>query len=150
MAEIAAAISVVGSLIFVGIQLRQSTAATVVGNTQAMVQVRTTLAMAFATDKDLAEEQLKSMHPDVVPFVTYDVGRTQFGTWIMATFRSTEVWFLQWRDGQLAEELWHGNREAMKRQFSTNQFVSEYWVNNKNVFSLGFQQEVEDIQREGI
>jgi hypothetical protein len=150
IAEIAAAIAVIGSLIFVGVQLRQSTAATVVGNSQAMVQVRTTLAMALATNSELAALQQQGLHPDVREAIGPKPGQNQIGVWIMATFRSTEVWFLQWRDGQLSDELWQGNRAALKGFFRSHQSVSDYWATSRDVFAPGFQREVDEMQREAI
>ena len=148
MAEIAAAVAVIGSLIFVGIQLRQSTAATVVGNAQSMVQVRTTLAMALATSSELAALHQKGLHPDVRELLEPKPGQNMLGVWTLATFRSTEAWFLQWRDGQLSDELWLGNRESLKSYFRSHLSASEFWVNGRQSFSPDFQLEVDSLQRE--
>ena len=148
IAEIVAAIAVVGSLIFVGIQLRQSTAATVVGNSQAMVQVRTNLAVALATNSDLAALHQQGLYPDVRQTFVANPGQNQIGVWTMATFRSTEVWFLQWRDGHLSDELWQGNRETLKRYFSSHQSVTQFWTNNRPIFAPDFQLEVDKLAQE--
>jgi hypothetical protein len=79
-----------------------------------------------------------------------DPGRHQIGLWIMATFRSTEVWYLQWRDGQLSDELWLGNREAVKWSFISHQITSDYWAANRGVFAPDFQREVDELQRAAI
>ena len=83
MAEIAAAIAVIGSLIFVGIQLRQSTAATVVGNAQSVVQVRTSLAMALATNSELAALHQDGLHPDVRASLNPTPGQNMIGVWTL-------------------------------------------------------------------
>jgi hypothetical protein len=150
IAEIVAAFAIVGSLIFVGIQVRQSTAATVVGNAQSMVQVRTTLAMALATNSELATLHQDGLHPDLKPLFNPEPGQNMIGIWTMATLRSTEAWFLQWRDGQLSDELWLGNRESLKGYFRTHQSISDFWVRGRVAFSPDFQREVDAVQREAI
>ena len=150
IAEIAAAVAVVGSLIFVGIQLRQSTAAAITGNAQSMVQVRTDLALAMATNPELAALHQEGLHPGMRELIAPKPGQNMINLWTLATLRSTEAWFMQWRDGQLSDELWSGNRESLKSYFRSHQSVSDLWVNGRASFSPDFQTEVDTLQREAV
>ena len=68
VSEIVASFAIVGSLIFVGIQVNQNTNATRVSNAQAAMQVWSDHAMAMATSESLAQAYVAGINPEILEF----------------------------------------------------------------------------------
>ena len=102
--EIVSAIAVIASLIFVGVQLRQATAAIRASSSQAHSGLYTDLVDSIIDNADFARlwsvglsDPKKLKEDEWVRFVAY----------ASALFRMYESSRVQWLNGRLDEEHWH-------------------------------------------
>lgn len=104
VAQIVSAIAVIASLIFVGVQLRQATAAIQASSSEAHAALYTELVHSIIDNADFARiwatglNDPKSLsNEDWVRFVAY----------ASALFRQYESTRVQWLKGRLDDEHWH-------------------------------------------
>jgi hypothetical protein len=125
--EFAGAVSIVLSLIFVGMEVRQNTAAIRTSTVQAIADQDTTINLAFATDDELARLLTKAY---------LDSGATQtdtgnmsvaeevrLGMAIRAALRRVENIYLHVQAGVLEPEA----LDRVGYGFYTVDFMREYW-----------------------
>ena len=113
ISEIIASFAIVGSLIFVGIQVSQNTDATKISNAQAALSSWNEVSLASATNDGITQGLFDGMHPELKQYLVID--ETQFRTfsWFDAGFKAVEVNYLQWLEGNLSDDLWHGYRASI-------------------------------------
>jgi hypothetical protein len=110
-AQIVSAVCVIASLIFVGFQLRQATAAIRASSSQAHSELYTALVQPIINDGDFArifstgvDDPSSLGREEWVRFVAYS----------SALFRQWESSRVQWRNGRLDADHWHTiERQAM-------------------------------------
>jgi hypothetical protein len=107
IAEIVAAFAIVGSLVFVGFQLQQNTAALSVTATQSNTQAWHATALAQATNPQLVE----ALH--AVDDGTASPAEIQ-QAFMMRTviLKTIETSYHLWIDGHMSDELWAATRES--------------------------------------
>ena len=151
ISEIVAAFAIVGSLIFVGIQVNQNTDAIRVSFIQSAMESWNTHAMAMATDEDLSEAFFNSVHPELIDKfdLTFNTTDGRLGMWISATFRTIETLFLEWQAGNLPDDVWHGYRAGMVRSFAFNRAFSDEWQANRDQFTPAFRAYGDALLKEG-
>jgi hypothetical protein len=124
IAEITAAFAMIASLLFVGIQVRQNTAATQVSNSQASLHAWTDLTTSMSSDEGLSQIYVDSFYPDAS---TTDRDSLRLNNWVAAHLKTVEWNYLQWLDGNLSDDLWHGYRGAITLQWSLSSQFKEFW-----------------------
>ena len=120
IAEIVTAIAVVCSLVYIGFELHLNTIETRSANIQAMAAHSQTLALAVATNPDLAKtlgvplEELTGSQ-----FI-------QIRTILAAALRAAETAFILHADGMLDERYWRGKAEEILL-FMENKGWQQQW-----------------------
>jgi hypothetical protein len=104
LAQIISAIAVIASLVFVGVQLRQATAAIRGSSSQAHSALYTELVRSIIDNADFARIwSIGLTDPDALAEDEW----TRFVAYASALFRLYESSRVQWLNGRLDEEHWH-------------------------------------------
>jgi hypothetical protein len=141
IAEIVAAFAIVMSLVFVGIQLQQNTAAMGVENRQSAMNAWINVGLAVATNESLSDKLDKGSYP---VYRQVDSKR-QVLNWVSTQLNITEHQYLQFLDGNLSEETWKGFKEALHLNFRGSQLYNEYWRFGRQYHSSRFQSLVDEL-----
>ena len=104
VAQIASAIAVIASLIFVGFQLRQATAAIRASSSVAHAALYTELVHSIIDSADFAQIWRKGL-PD--PSSLTEDEWVRFVAYASALFRQYESSRVHWQNGRLDDEHWH-------------------------------------------
>ena len=135
LAEVLGIVSVVGSLIFVALEIRQNTAAVRSATIQAISEQSYDNGITLAENAELRAAiraaQTNSLTDDQREQLDYLLG---------ATLRLQQNRYLQSRLGILDEEtlLEIGTQEAYR-----NAYFADYWRRNRAVYSEGFREYIE-------
>jgi hypothetical protein len=147
IAEIGAAFAVVGSLLFVGIQLRQNTYAMQISNAQAGITSWNAQALVVVENEDFAQAMSDDTFPELMATQSDVVGlRLMF--WSQAALRTVETLYLQWRAGNLSDELWMGYRAGITRSFTFLRTYNDTWALYRTSVSADFRSYVDGLQKE--
>ena len=125
IAEIFGAVAVVVSLIYVGVQLKQNTAAIQAQTSQQIMATYSDAQFAILGDEALAPLFVKVNSGQPLSAVESE----KLGTWAHIVFSNWEQSYRSHQNGLLAEEVW----AAWDIYFRWNMeypFVREAWVNN--------------------
>jgi hypothetical protein len=139
VAEIGAAIAVVGSLIFVGIQLRQGNEATLASNAQAALNSWNQMSLLLATDDRLLTIQQKGTHPDFDGHVP-DEDEVRYNYYKVAGMKAIESNFLQWQDGNLSDDMWQSFGVGLVDLFAYSTDWHRYWEQNQQYHPASFRE----------
>ncbi len=135
IASIVAAFSVVISLIFVGLQVRQSTIATRASAAQAVHS-------NFAAWYTSVQNQPDVLAISIKGFREYqrltEIEKAQFITVFMSFSLYHQDAYLKWKDGSLSPDLWRG-WESVSMNLFTNNGGKEFWAERGYMFSQSFQ-----------
>jgi hypothetical protein len=137
-------LAVLGSLIFVGFQLRQNTQAVRAGASQAHSHNWLQITMQVVESGDFARvwrlgvEDIESLTDDE---------RVRFYAYAGAALRFFEGARLQWRHGQLDKEHWH-NVEKTATDFAATSGFKSYWAARHHWLSPEFQNWYESLSKE--
>lgn len=142
LAQIVSAIAVIASLIFVGFQLRQATAAVRASSSQAHSELYTALVQPIISDGDFArifsigvDDPSRLDREEWVRFVAYS----------SALFRQWESSRVQWRNGRLDADHWHTiERQAMS--MSALAGIQAAWKVRGHMFTQEFRQWFESLE----
>jgi hypothetical protein len=134
ISQIAAAIAIFASLIFVGIQLRQNTRAVRVSTAQAHFTMWHSVSTPLVEDAEMARiwQQALSDFDGLT-----DQERIRFIVLVGNVFRFYESSRIQWRRDQLDSEFWHGV-EVNIREFATQPGIQKFWKIRKHWHSIEF------------
>jgi hypothetical protein len=149
IAEIVASFAIVGSLIFVGIQVSQNTDATRISNSHAALDSWNEITLAMAADKELTQSNLDGVYPELREHMPSDVGEERIYVWLNAGIKAVEHNYLQWLDGNLSDELWRGYRMSMVDMFVYFRSVNDFWSDRKQTYSEPFQLLMDKLVVEG-
>lgn len=148
IAEILSAIAIVASLIFVGIQISQNTDATRISNAQSALNSWNDVSLALATDDGLQKAIWEGTYPELRVGSQGSKERLRYISWLFAGVKAVENNFLQWRDGNLSDDLWHGYRENMLQMAIGSVGLADYWAANAYTHSEPFQAFMDEIFEE--
>ena len=147
ISEIVAAFAIVGSLIFVGLQLNQNTEALEHSATQANATNWQDILLTMATNEGLQDTWLRtlSVKGDFESLET-DRDTIRMVFFVQALMRSLEFDYHQWLDGNLSDERWATTRSGLLNVLAIQPGVREVWVNTRNVnFSPTFSAMVDEV-----
>ncbi len=140
LAEIIGAIAVVVSLVYVGLGVRQNTAAVQVANHQVLVAMdmdkNSWLRDAdFAATFVLAQNHLEQLSP---------VQLIQISTFVADTFNAWEFAYITFRNGAIEENIWNG-WDAFYRSELEREPFRWFWRQNRSGFSPEYRAYVDAI-----
>lgn len=104
VAQIISALAVIASLIFVGFQLRQATAAIRASSSVAHAALYTELVHSIIDNADFAQIWCRGLSD---PKALTESEWVRFVAYASALFRQYESSRVQWRNGRLDDEHWH-------------------------------------------
>ena len=131
--ELVGFVSVIASLIFVGMEIRQNTTAVRGATNQAISDQATELYLAIATDRNLASLTVKLY--DGVSRKDFDpIDDMQLFLTVMTGLRRVENIFLQLEDNILDERAF----DMIGLSFYRSNYGREIWETNKQFFDRKF------------
>jgi len=143
--ELIGAVTVVITLLYLAIQIRQNSQAVKNSAAQALLSElngslrvassEPTTARAVILGQTLFEELSEE-------------GRAQFITWMFAWMRTIEQAYFQYVQGYIDEEIWEGQM-AHLRQLTHASAVKEWWSHRRCFFSKRFQNYVDQLDAPG-
>jgi len=132
--EIVATVAVLGTLIYVGVQLRQNTLTVKVAAGQAHIDAYNNLIDKITSNNSMMESWVKSAE-------NFDILSTMEQAQVLAfigvMFRNYEGAFIQWTEGVLDKRLWQGINRSMADQYA-HEAVCVFWSLRKHWFSDEF------------
>lgn len=134
VSEIIATVAVVGSLIYVGVQLRQNTLTVKLAAGQAHIDAYDDLIDKITSNDSMMESWVKSAEN----FDTMNkVEQVQVLAFVGVMFRNFEGAFIQWTEGALDKRLWQGINRSMADQYA-HAAVRIFWSLRRHWFSDEF------------
>ena len=146
ISEIIASIAIVASLVFVGVQLNQSARATSISNAQAAQSSWSEHGLAIATNPHLSRKFTEEMYPGLRELSEFDAEQMAMLQWTSVAFRAVESNFLQWRNGDLSDEIWWGYENGMFFNFVAFRNFNDYWDSNRGRQLPEFRDYFDDMQ----
>ena len=145
LGNVVAAVAVVASLVFVGLQTRQNTRAVRNATSQAHSQLYADINALLIEHADMARiwrlglADLTGLKPDE---------RIRFVAFASTVFRYYESSYVQWRRGQLDAEHWHMIAHQAV-DFMGQPGIQAWWTMRRQWHSDAFRQWVEGLARSG-
>jgi hypothetical protein len=144
LAQIAGVLLVLGSLVFVGAQIRQQTLATKAQTEQAIAANWTALGALISENAEPFTAGLLSTDPKFSQLG--DADRMRFLTVIFGLFKHYENMFLQYRKGRIDEADWAPWSNHIEMYFH-QPGVQSWWSIRKAAFSPAFRAYLDATQR---
>ena len=123
IAEIASAAAIVSTLIFLILEVRAGTEATIAANRQSLAGRTEALLLAAATSPELSRVRAKLAANETLTDEEYH----HFSAFTGAGLRLSEEAYLQYRDGQLDEEYWLTRGENLVASRLESSVAREMW-----------------------
>jgi hypothetical protein len=143
ISQIAAALCVVGSLIFVGLQIRENSRAVRSATAQAVHDNYGTWYTALAGNDEALAVSAKGF-VDLGSLTPAE--KAQFVCVFMAFLSHSQNAFHQWREGHLSDGLWRG-WEALMMNLVNTPGGAAFWQERGYVFGQEFQDHVAEIMK---
>jgi len=141
VAEIIAAVAVVLSLVYVGLQINQNTAAVQASTHLSLIAYGRDQAEILVTNPDLAALVAKA---NAAPSTLTKLEKDrffEFTTWTMSVW---EAAFLFWKDGLMNDNLWTAY-EAYYGELSQHPGMKLFWKETREIWEKEFMQHVDKI-----
>lgn len=145
LGEFISSIAVLGSLIYLGVQIRRSTETARMATYRSIVSDFGSMNLTMAADPELsylyvqALEQFDELEPSQ---------KARMSQLFYLTFRSFENMFYQHQKGYLEDEVWLGWERLMVSYFYRPGFHA-WWEMRREVFSLSFAEFLENAELKG-
>lgn len=143
VAEIIGALAVVISLLYVGASVNQNTAATMVSNHQALVQMDSDNNSWLKDAEFAALVQIGNSGTGELSAAQ----RAQYMTWNANFFNDWEFSFITHNNGMLADNIWNG-WDGFHRNRLRRSGVQEFWASGRMNFSPEFTEYVDSVLAE--
>ena len=140
ISEIIGTVAVVISLIYVGLQIKQSTIVARSTARQAVTELMLQSSTNLVDDATLAAAFIKDLKGEQLD----PVDRLRLFGRAYAAMRNWENMHYQYRTGMLTEDEWRGFRKNLEAVFEWPS-IRTYWENEKQFYSPAFRAEVESI-----
>jgi hypothetical protein len=145
-AEIIASIAVIASLIYIGREVSQNTAAMRTAAAQASVNaVNDYVGLINSADKlaDILHEGARGLSSlqggDLIRFMAFNE----------QSFIACQSYYLQWKDGTLDDRLWQLHRQTALEQLS-QPGQQEFWSLRRHWFFPEFVDYIENLESSGV
>ena len=139
LAEIVGAGGVIGSLIYVGLQIRKNTAAVHSAAAQAVHDNYSAWYSSLQSDPGLLSISINGMRDYSC---LSEVEKAQFIAMFMSFSSYSQNAFHKWREGSLSPELWKG-WELVTMNFISTPGGKEFWKERGYVFGEAYRRHVE-------
>ena len=149
ISEIVAAFALVASLLFVGVQISQNTDATRVSNAQAAFQTWSEQGLAVAASDSLSQILIDSMYPEARTALSVNTDYMRLQNYQAAVLKTNEVLFLQWKNGHLSDDVWHGYRSTLVWMFASYEGLNQLWGQLRGTYSPEFVAHIDQLRVEG-
>ena len=110
ISEVIAAFALVASLVFVGIQISQNTKTTKIATSTATIGNWIDISRDFSLNGEMSELWVRGEDWEALSQIDHQ----RLVAWLNAAFRSLELSYLHWIDGNLDERLWHGTQSTLQ------------------------------------
>ena len=131
---LAANIGVIAGIIFLAVEINQSTLQTRLQTASSFHDTFTTVELSLAANNDLLEALLKSQKGEDLS----EVDRLRVLVFYRAVLRGYQNTFYQSRTGVIDPAVWEGERNQMKQSFGFDQGMVSYWLQNRSLYSPDF------------
>ena len=136
IADILAAIAVILTVIYLGIQIRKNTLATHSQTYQLATSALAEMAEIIGSSKELARIfRIGMINPDKLD----EDESAQFGYLGISLFRRFENVFFQYQSGMIDEDFWTGHRDNIL-WFFHRPGMQAWWKDRKFAFSKSFRE----------
>jgi hypothetical protein len=140
VAEIASAVAVVASLVYVGVEIRQNTAATQASTAQALLDYGRAHSDAFINNPDTAKLIDTG---EVDPSSLTPLERRRFYEFTTWRFSVWELTFLNHAAGLVDDDLWSGWDAYFRRIISGKRGYSLFWSDTREQWDAGFMKYID-------
>jgi hypothetical protein len=146
ISEIIASLSIVASLIFVGLQVGQNTRALRSNTYQSNTETWQNIVMTLATNSDLLKAWKGDQRPE---FDVLSEDEIRLGMFLSAMIKTMEFNYEQWLDGNLSDDLWLAAREGFVAQLELHPLYEKIWYGGmERQHSPKFRKMFEEIHEE--
>lgn len=146
LAEILAAILVIISLVYVGVQIKQNTSALRSNTAHNTSEGFTDLYLILAKSKEMSDIFARGSHD----FDSLDsIEKVQFYAYFHKFFRNYENAYYQFSRSALEYESFDGLTKQLE-MVSSMPGVRVYWKDRKNWYNEGFQQFVDELLNDDV
>ena len=141
IAEIIASLAVIASLIYIGLEVRQNTAAMQAAGRQAYVDSQASLVSLINSSSTLAD----ILHRGANGMSNIKDGEIiQFGAFLDQAFITFETFYFQWKAGVLDTRLWSIYRHAIA-DFMVQTGQQQWWETKRHWYDQEFQEYVNQV-----
>ena len=137
-------IAVIGSLIFVGIQINQSNQVAKATIRQSLNETDMEIYAITMDQPSLAKADYKLKKEKKLN----DYEKYQLIKYREYNFRDYDNSFYQYQIGLFEEEAWEAYRRLIKKTFNNDLLYFKMWNENKESFSSSFQKEITELLKE--
>ena len=150
IAELVGIAAIVASLVFVGLQMRQSHEIALSEAHQQRAAMTSEAFFALSENDDALAALLVAIPSDIskVPDGMEPVEYIAFQYWMMGMMMTIENAYFQYQAGFLSEESWLRSRNGLKRQLYINALALPILQATKGSMSQSFLEEIERLEAE--
>ena len=138
LGEVAGAIGVILTLIYLASQLRQNTSMMRNTAAQATAAAGREVALATMSSPETVQALVKSMSGEKLTAEE----QIHYRMWCQAMFRAVESYFMHWESGLVPEEFWLTRLEALKT--GLNPQMKSVWIEARPGFHPDFAAALDD------
>lgn len=131
---ILANIGVIAGIVFLAVEINQSTLQTQLQTASNFHDTFTTVELNLATNNDLLDALLKSQKGEALS----EIDELRVLVIYRAILRGYQNTFYQSRTGVILPAVWEGERNQMKQSFGFDPGMVRYWHGNKALYSPDF------------
>jgi len=143
VSEVAAAIGVVVSLVYLAVQIRENTRSSRSATRQSIVESVIATNMIWAQSESFS--QVFQDHLDGKELADHE--KLRLSGYCYVCLRNWENVHFHYRSDMLSDEEWHGFRQNLKALLQVKAF-EDFWTREREVFSQAFRREVERLLEE--
>jgi hypothetical protein len=144
LSQVIGSIAIVGTLIFIGIQINQNTNATKASIRQSIATNDITYLSTFLNSEIIAEASAK--HINNVELTAKEFEQMVWQQYV--NFIVFETAYYNYREGFLEIELWDRYRFIIAGHMYSDPYAKKAWERFNGTFTASFQEEVKSIIRE--
>ena len=144
IAEIIAAFAIVGSLVFVGIQMQQNTEALKISATQASMSNWQEATLSVASNEVLVDAITIAGRKDSATWSPQE--RYRLVSYATSSMKGLELNYLRWLEGNLSDDLWTATRYGFINFIGNHPYTETVWRNDvSGNFTPQFQSLIEAL-----
>ena len=143
--ELVGAIAVIGSLLYVGLQMRQNSKIVRSATATAATEISNNVYTPVISDPVMAEIAIRGMRD---PNALDGVEMLRFTAHWQNSFIVLQNWFYQWKEGNLDGDIWAGWSQVFCDLYTTPG-IKQFWERRKGYFASPFVAYCENTLFEG-